>query len=98
SRSAFALAFKELVGESPARYLTGRRLEEAARLLDDSDIPQRALPAKVGYQSAVGFHLAFRKRFGVTPGEYRNRRRTATPVGWPPPPTAASARRVRTDA
>ncbi|MEU9860850.1 AraC family transcriptional regulator [Streptomyces sp. NPDC047971] len=71
SRSAFTAAFRALVGESPARHLTSRRMQEAARLLTETSIPQSAVPARVGYQSAVGFHLAFRKWFGVTPGEYR---------------------------
>ncbi|MEV4947198.1 AraC family transcriptional regulator [Streptomyces sp. NPDC053755] len=72
SRSAFTAAFRELVGEAPARHLTGRRMQEAARLLTETSIPQSAVPARVGYQSAVGFHLAFRKWFGTTPGEYRS--------------------------
>ncbi|MGW0118538.1 AraC family transcriptional regulator [Streptomyces sp. NPDC003327] len=71
SRSAFTAAFRALVGESPARHLTARRMQEARRLLTETTLPQSALPARVGYQSAVGFHLAFRKWFGVTPGEYR---------------------------
>ncbi|MFJ8669347.1 AraC family transcriptional regulator [Streptomyces sp. NPDC093600] len=72
SRSAFTAAFRELVGEAPARHLTGRRMQEAARLLTETSIPQSAVPSRVGYQSAVGFHLAFRKWFGMTPGEYRS--------------------------
>ncbi|MFI8960732.1 AraC family transcriptional regulator [Streptomyces sp. NPDC053493] len=71
SRSAFTAAFRDLVGESPARHLTGRRMQEAARLLTETSLPQSAVPARVGYQSAVGFHLAFRKWYGMTPGEYR---------------------------
>ncbi|MFJ3904718.1 AraC family transcriptional regulator [Streptomyces sp. NPDC090025] len=71
SRSAFTAAFRELVGESPARHLTARRMQEAARLLTETSLPQSAVPARVGYQSAVGFHLAFRKWYGRTPGEHR---------------------------
>ncbi|MET9953059.1 AraC family transcriptional regulator [Streptomyces sp. NPDC006339] len=71
SRSAFTAAFRDLVGESPARHLTGRRMQEAARLLTETTLPQSCVPERVGYQSAVGFHLAFRKWFGMTPGEYR---------------------------
>ncbi|MEV6393266.1 AraC family transcriptional regulator [Streptomyces sp. NPDC051907] len=73
SRSAFTAAFRELVGEAPARHLTGRRMQEAARLLAETSLPQSAVPERVGYQSAVGFHLAFRKWFGMTPGEYRTK-------------------------
>ncbi|WP_030694300.1 AraC family transcriptional regulator [Streptomyces globisporus] len=72
SRSAFTAAFRELVGESPARYLSARRMQEAGRLLTETSLPQSAVPERVGYRSAVGFHLAFRKWFGMTPGEYRS--------------------------
>ncbi|BAU86217.1 helix-turn-helix, araC type [Streptomyces laurentii] len=71
SRSAFTAAFRDLVGVSPARHLTACRMREAARLLTETSLPQSALPARVGYQSAVGFHLAFRKWYGTTPGVYR---------------------------
>ncbi|MFF3338567.1 MULTISPECIES: AraC family transcriptional regulator [Streptomyces] len=71
SRSAFTAAFRTLVGDAPARHLTGRRMQEAARLLRETTVAQSAVPQRVGYQSSVGFHLAFRKWFGTTPGEYR---------------------------
>ncbi|MFD5098696.1 AraC family transcriptional regulator [Streptomyces albidochromogenes] len=71
SRSAFTAAFRSLVGDAPARHLTGRRMQEAARLLGETTVAQSTVPQRVGYQSSVGFHLAFRKWFGTTPGEYR---------------------------
>ncbi|XRQ12026.1 AraC family transcriptional regulator [Actinomadura welshii] len=71
SRSAFAAAFTRLVGESPGRHLAGRRMREAARLLAETETPLAAIPERVGYRSSVGFHLAFRRSFGVPPGEYR---------------------------
>jgi AraC family transcriptional regulator, activator of mtrCDE len=77
SRSAFTAAFRELAGEAPARHLTGRRMQEAARLLGETSLPQSAVPQRVGYLSSVGFHLAFRKWFGMTPGEYRAGRASA---------------------
>ncbi|MFD5766556.1 AraC family transcriptional regulator [Streptomyces sp. NPDC127049] len=71
SRSAFTAAFREAVGTPPARRLTARRIREAARLLAETGLPQSAVPARVGYRSRVGFHLAFRTTYGMTPGEYR---------------------------
>ncbi|WP_051716675.1 AraC family transcriptional regulator [Streptomyces sp. NRRL F-5727] len=71
SRSAFTAAFREAVGTPPARRLTARRIREAARLLAETGLPQSAVPARVGYRSRVGFHLAFRTAYGMTPGEYR---------------------------
>lgn len=74
SRSAFAKVFRQLVGDTPARHLTAWRMKEAAQLLTGTSIPLSEIPEHVGYQSAVGFHLAFRNEFGTPPGEYRTAR------------------------
>ncbi|MGA5816961.1 AraC family transcriptional regulator [Kitasatospora sp. NPDC094028] len=72
SRTGFTTVFRQLVGESPGRHLTARRMREAARLLSETDLALSLIPAAVGYRSSVGFHLAFRKWTGTTPGEYRD--------------------------
>ncbi|MFD5552640.1 AraC family transcriptional regulator [Streptomyces sp. NPDC127068] len=71
SRSAFSATFRTLVGDSPARHLTVRRLQEARALLSDGSVALGDIPARIGYQSNVGFHLAFRREFDTTPGAYR---------------------------
>lgn len=75
SRSVFARRFRELVGEPPMRHLTTRRLQEAKRLLSDTPLTQQDIARRVGYHSEVGFHLAFRKEFALTPGAFRARGR-----------------------
>ncbi|PSK98998.1 AraC-like DNA-binding protein [Murinocardiopsis flavida] len=77
SRSAFAAVFRELVGEPPMAHLTARRMQEAARLLTETDMSQARIAERVGYRSTAGFHLAFRAWSGGTPGEHR---RTAAPA------------------
>ncbi|WP_431932878.1 AraC family transcriptional regulator [Nonomuraea jabiensis] len=72
SRSAFASTFRALVGEPPMRHLTGRRMQEAARLLAETTLAHNRIAERVGYRSTVGFHLAFRSWLGQTPGEYRH--------------------------
>ncbi|MGW6056255.1 AraC family transcriptional regulator [Streptomyces sp. NPDC055189] len=74
SRAVFSRVFRELVGEPPARHLLFRRLQEARRILADPSVPQREIHRIIGYGSHVGFHLAFCKEFGMTPGEYRAQR------------------------
>ncbi|WP_310718192.1 AraC family transcriptional regulator [Streptomyces lydicus] len=71
SRSVFSETFRALVGDSPARHLTARRLQEARVLLSDGSVALGDIPARIGYQSNVGFHLAFRREFATTPGAYR---------------------------
>lgn len=74
SRSAFSQQFKELVGDTPMRHLTARRLQEARRLLSDTSVAQQEIAQRVGYRSQVGFHLAFRRAFDMTPGAFRSER------------------------
>lgn len=71
SRSAFAAVFRELVGEPPMAHLAARRMQEAARLLAETDLAQSRIAERVGYRSVAGFHLAFRAWSGSTPGEHR---------------------------
>ncbi|MFI6706523.1 AraC family transcriptional regulator [Nonomuraea sp. NPDC050478] len=74
SRSAFAATFRELMGEPPMRHLTARRMQEAARLLSTTSLSHETIARRVGYGSAVGFHLAFKQWYASTPGAFRRER------------------------
>ena len=71
SRSAFALRFKELIGQAPLEYLTQRRMHKAGRLLREDSRKLFEVATAVGYDSGGAFHKAFKRVLGVTPGEYR---------------------------
>ncbi|AKU14815.1 AraC family transcriptional regulator [Luteipulveratus mongoliensis] len=71
SRSAFAIVFKDIVGETPARHLRLRRLAEARRLIETTSLSQEAIAHRVGYRSAVGLHIAFRQTYDASPGSLR---------------------------
>jgi AraC-like DNA-binding protein len=71
SRAAFARRFTGLVGRPPLGYLTWWRMSVAARLLRGSDLPLRAVAARVGYTSEYAFGKAFKRELGVPPGAYR---------------------------
>src|ERR1700735_5656062 len=73
SRFHMSRAFGLATGRSVMRYLRGRRLTEAARLLAQGapDILSVALDA--GYGSHEAFTRAFRDQFGVTPEAVRQR-------------------------
>jgi transcriptional regulator GlxA family with amidase domain len=71
SRSEFATRFRELVSESPLRYVTRTRLAHAAALLRTSDAPLAQIAARTGYATPFSFSKAFKRAFGVAPGEYR---------------------------
>lgn len=77
SRSSFCHRFRNLVGETPARHLTKVRLAEAKQLLRTTTLRQEEIALRVGYESTVGMHLAFRSVLGETPGMSRLRSRDA---------------------
>jgi len=80
SRSAFADRFTELVGEPPLRYLTRLRINAAAKRLRSGDDKLSAVAADAGYESVSAFTRAFKRHLGMTPGEYRDGRRSGRAV------------------
>jgi AraC-like DNA-binding protein len=71
SRSAFALRFKELLGETPLEYLTNWRMYKATGLLQEDDKKLFEVAKSVGYDSDAAFSKAFKRVLGVAPREYR---------------------------
>lgn len=71
SRSAFALRFKEKVGQSPLDYLTRWRMFRAGHLLRHTDKPLAEVANSVGYESEAAFNKAFKRSTGAAPGAYR---------------------------
>jgi AraC-like DNA-binding protein len=71
SRSTIAERFATLVGESPMQYLTGWRMRLAAQQLRTSGAPLSRIAEEVGYGSEAAFIRAFRRQFGVPPGNWR---------------------------
>jgi transcriptional regulator GlxA family with amidase domain len=77
SRATFARRFAELVGESPAAYLTRWRMCLATKLLVDSDDGLEEIASKVGYETAAAFSKAFRRSYATSPGRFRDVARTS---------------------
>ncbi|MER5710975.1 AraC family transcriptional regulator [Streptomyces sp. NPDC053253] len=71
SRAAFARRFTTLVGRSPLAYLTWWRMTTAGRLLRSDDLPLRVVAERSGYSSEFAFAKAFKREYGVAPGQYR---------------------------
>jgi AraC family transcriptional regulator len=67
----FARAFARAVGTTPHRYISGARMQVAAQLLHESDLPIAKIGSSCGYPLATTFSTAFLKRFGVTPSRFR---------------------------
>lgn len=63
--------FKENLGENFIDYLLRKRLDEAARLLRETDLTVKQVVTRVGYSDATSFAKKFSKKYGVTPGVYK---------------------------
>ena len=53
------------------KFIIRERMELAARLLKETDLPAVAVAQEVGYQNYPNFVLKFQEYFGVSPGEKR---------------------------
>jgi AraC family transcriptional regulator len=75
SRFHFCRAFKESTGLSPHAWLRQHRLEQAMKMLRDTDDSVVSIAAALGYSSQTAFAAAFRKLTGETPSDWRRRMR-----------------------
>ncbi|WP_448041960.1 helix-turn-helix transcriptional regulator [Bradyrhizobium liaoningense] len=75
SRFHFCRAFKESTGLSPHAWLRQHRLEQAMKMLSDTDESVASIAAALGYASQTAFAAAFRKLTGETPSDWRKRMR-----------------------
>ena len=71
----FSKVFKEETGENFIEYLTKLRMEEAQRLLEESDLSIKEVCSEVGYSDPNYFSRNFKKYAGITPTEARDKRR-----------------------
>ncbi len=71
SSSAFGKYFREYFGTSVHAYIINRRLEKAAMLLIEADMPIKEVAATVGYSKSSNLSAAFKRKFGVLPKDYR---------------------------
>jgi AraC family L-rhamnose operon transcriptional activator RhaR len=67
--------FGRSIGVPPMQYLTRRRMERAAALLSETDLPVASIGATVGVTDPAHFSRRFRASFGLSPRAYRLRHR-----------------------
>jgi len=68
-----ARRFRATFGTTPADFVESLRMKEAQRRLVVSDASIKRVATSLGYHSSHVFRRAFERRFGVSPGIYRER-------------------------
>lgn len=76
SRAAFVRRFRRETSTSPVRFLTELRMRLAVDRLAISNEALATIASWIGYESEFAFARAFKRRYGVAPGQYRR----ATPT------------------
>jgi AraC-like DNA-binding protein len=84
SKFHFARSFKTAYGETPAQYLTRRRVERAKDLLRHANLTVTEICMLVGFSSLGSFSSRFTELVGMSPSAYQ--RRQAEGGGAPPVP------------
>ncbi|WP_052414720.1 AraC family transcriptional regulator [Paenibacillus sp. FSL R5-0345] len=62
--------FKEMFGYTVHAYVIEQRMQRAQQLLEQGNMTVSEAASRVGYGNVSHFSAAFRKKFGVRPGEY----------------------------
>lgn len=73
SKYHFAREFAATYGETPAGYLTRRRIERAQDLLRSANLTVTEICMLVGFSSVGSFSSRFRELVGESPTQYRDR-------------------------
>jgi len=73
SRSAFALKFRTVLGQTPLEYLTQWRMYQAGAMIRSNHTSFSAAASAVGYESESSFSRVFKREMGVAPREYRRK-------------------------
>ena len=78
SPSQLAASFRGVYGMTPAAFLRAQKMHSAAQLLRTSDRTVLDIAGQFGYDNASKFSECFKKRYGVTPTQYRARAKNAS--------------------
>lgn len=71
SRSVLERRFSQLLGKSPKAEILRVQLDRVCRLLSESDLPLAEVAEKAGFEHPEYMSRIFKKKLGITPGEFR---------------------------
>lgn len=76
SRTPFFKKIKSLTGKTPSDFIREIRLNQAAKLLTQSDLIITEIAYQTGFTSPKYFRECFKKQFGESPSEYIEHHKT----------------------
>lgn len=83
-RSHFTVAFTKLLGISPGQYLLRLRMNNGARMLEETDFSITEIALSLGYSDIFAFTRAFSNYYRMPPSVYRTSRRSELRQDEPP--------------
>ncbi|HWA80982.1 MAG TPA: DJ-1/PfpI family protein [Acetobacteraceae bacterium] len=69
----FARLFRAEVGMTPKAWVESARVEAARRMLEEGHLPPKQVAIRCGFANTDILRLAFERRLGITPAQYRRR-------------------------
>ncbi len=73
-------AINDVAGINVSQFVNQVRLEEAARLLTETDEPVTRIHEEVGFLTRSNFYREFRRRFGDSPGAFRKKAQPSSEI------------------
>ncbi len=75
SKFTFIRHFREATGLPPIAYINEKRMEDALYLLLETDFRMEEIATALGYDDPLYFSRLFRRKYGVSPTDYRKGKR-----------------------
>jgi AraC-like DNA-binding protein len=73
SRTGLAAKFRETMGDTPLNYLRTVRIQNAMRILSETQKTLETVAIEVGYQDAFSFSKVFKRTVGISPRDFRRK-------------------------
>lgn len=67
--------FKQLSGSNLSEYILEEKIRYARKRLEESEDTVAMIAREIGFESSQYFSVVFRKQTGMSPGEYRHKKR-----------------------
>lgn len=75
-----SLIFKQSTGDTVSHYIISQRIDEAKRLLETTNMKVNQICEKVGIDNVSYFGQRFKMFYGMSPSEYRKRKKSGGEV------------------